>query len=266
MSDRALSFRKVRVTAGARTILAIDELLLASGELLAVMGPNGAGKSTLLRTCLGMQPLATGDVCVLGQPLAKLNGGALLRLRREIGYVPQMLPARGELPLTVREVVAIGRTGRARLLRPLGRADWQIVDEWLTRLGIAVLARRGFGEISGGEQRKVMIARAMVQEPRLLLLDEPTANLDLGWRERMVETIQSLYEQTRLAVVLVCHELEVLPAGCRRVVLLNNGQVLDSGSPVEVFTTQRIAELYGAGLAVVHQQGRHAVVPGGGPC
>ena len=82
----------------------------------------------------------------------------------------------------------------------------------------------------------------------------------------MVETIQSLYEQTRLAVVLVCHELEVLPACCRRVVLLNNGRVLDSGSPVEVFTTQRIAELYGAGLAVVHQQGRHAVVPGGGQC
>ncbi len=264
MSESAVSLRGVRVTAGARTVLAVDELSLANGELLAIMGPNGAGKSTLLRACLGMQPTVTGDVRVLGQPLGSLHGGALLRLRREIGYVPQMVPARGELPLTVREVVAIGRTGKAGLLRPLSRADWQIVDEWLTRLGIAALARRGFGEISGGEQRKVMIARAMVQEPRLLLLDEPTANLDLGWRERMVETIQSLYEQTRLAVVLVCHELEVLPACCHRVILLHCGQVLARGSPAAVFTPERIAELYGAGLTVVHQQGRHAVVPGGG--
>ena len=139
-----------------------------------------------------------------------------------------------------------------------------MVDEWLERLGISALAEHGFGEISGGEQRKVMIARAMVQQPRLLLLDEPTANLDMGWRERIVETIQSVFEETKLALVLVCHELEVLPACCKRVILLDQGRVIATGNPEDVFTDRQVTVLYGHGLSVFHQNGRHAVVPQGG--
>jgi ABC-type Mn2+/Zn2+ transport system ATPase subunit len=181
-----------------------------------------------------------------------------------MGYVPQHFPAQCELPLTVREVVAIGRTGLAGLFRRLNKSDWKIVDEWLARLGISALAQRGFGEISGGEQRKVMIARAMVQQPRLLLLDEPTANLDMGWRERIVETIQSVYDQTKLAVILVCHELEVLPACCKRVILLDKGRVIATGNPEAVFTDGQVTKLYGSGLSVLHRNGRHAVIPMGG--
>jgi len=178
--------------------------------------------------------------------------------------VPQVLPARSEMPLTVREVVSIGRAGLAGLFRPLSKPDWQVVDGWMERLGIAALAGSAFHEISGGEQRKAVIARAMVQQPQLLLLDEPTANLDLGWRERIVETVQTLYEETRLAVVLVCHELEVLPSCCQRVVLLDLGRVLATGTPERVFTNQQVAALYGRGLAAVHHGGRHAVIPAGG--
>lgn len=249
---------------GAQSVLRIPELTVAEGELFAVMGPNGAGKSTLLRVLLGLQPLADGSVHVLGESVNELTGGAVLRLRRRVGYIPQLLYARGELPLTVREVVAIGRTGRAGLWHRLGRADWQAVDYWLERLGIAALAGRGFGEISGGEQRKTMIACAMAQEPRLLLLDEPTANLDLGWREKLVATIQSLYESAHLTIVLVCHEPEVLPPGCRRVALLNRGELLDVGAPSAVFTESRLAQLYGMPLSLARQQDRYAIVPGGG--
>ena len=151
--------------------------------------------------------------------------------------------AGSELPLTVREVVAIGRTARAGLFHPLSRDDWQTVDQWIERLGLAALADRAFSQISGGEQRKTIIARAMAQEPELLLLDEPTANLDLGWRERIVETVQTLYTQTRISVVLVCHELEVLPPSCRQVVLLDAGRVAATGSPEAVFTPERVAAL-----------------------
>lgn len=104
----------------------------------------------------------------------------------------------------------------------------------------------------------------MAQEPELLLLDEPTANLDLGWRERIVETIQTLHAEARLSVVLVCHELEVLPPACRQVVLLEAGRVAATGSPEKIFTTERVTGLYGAALRTVRQGGRHAVVPGGG--
>ena len=261
MNASVIAIRNLRVRFGAKTLLAIDQLSLPDGELLAVMGPNGAGKSTLLRSCLGMQPHVSGGVSIFGQRLDALSQRALTQLRRSIGYVPQCLPARSELPLTVNEVVAIGRTGIAGLFRPLRKADWQIVGEWLDRLGITELANRSFSEISGGEQRKAMIARTMVQQPRLLLLDEPTANLDLGWRERIVETIQWLYEQTRVAVVLVCHEMEVLPPGCQNVVLLDHGKILAAGTPEQVLTVERISALYGVGLSVVHQHGRHAVVP-----
>jgi iron complex transport system ATP-binding protein len=185
-------------------------------------------------------------------------------LRRCIGYVPQLIPARSELPLTVREVVAIGRTARAGLFGRLSRCDWQTVEHWMDRLGLTRLADCAFSELSGGEQRKTILARAMAQEPKLLLLDEPTAHLDLGWRERMVETVQNLYRATGLSVVLVCHELEVLPPDCRQVILLEAGRVSAAGAPEAVFTTERVSRLYGASLETVHRAGRHAVLPGGG--
>jgi iron complex transport system ATP-binding protein len=178
--------------------------------------------------------------------------------------VAQLLPRQSELPLTVREVVAIGRTARAGLLHPLSRDDWQAVEAWIKRLGLESLANQAFRQLSGGEQRKTMIARAMVQEPELLFLDEPTANLDLGWRERIVGTIEALHAQMRLSIILVCHELEVLPPSCSQVVLLEQSHTSAMGPPEAVFTTERVRRLYGAGLQPVHQAGRHAVVPRGG--
>ena len=157
-----------------------------------------------------------------------------------------------------------GPAGIAGLFRRLGMQDWDIVDEWLERLGLSDLANRGYGEISGGQQRKTLIARAMVQRPELLLLDEPTANLDLGWRERIVRIIQELYEESAgLAVLLVCHELEVLPTCCGRVVVLESGRIVAEGPPQQVLSDRRIRALYGQGLAVIHQAGRYAVVPAG---
>lgn len=233
-----------------------------AGGITALMGPNGAGKTTLLRICLGMAKAERGEVKVLGEDVRRLKGTALARLRRRIGYVPQLLPTQSEMPLTIREVVAIGRTARAGLFHPLTRADWQVVDRWLGALGLAPLADRAFGQASGGEQRKAIIARAMVQEPELLLLDEPTANLDLGWRERIVEALESLYAQSRISVILVCHELEVLPIACRQIILLDQGRLVTTGSPEEVFTPDRVTSLYGARLEAMHRNGRHAVVPG----
>ncbi|MBN1943087.1 MAG: ABC transporter ATP-binding protein [Phycisphaerae bacterium] len=263
MSDVAVHIEGLLVRAGHRDILSVDSLGVSRGELLGLLGPNGAGKSTMLRCLLGMQGHVRGRVEVLGREIGTLPAGERTILRRRIGYVPQILPAQSEMPLTVQEVVAIGRTGIAGLLRPLKSADWRIVDEWLDRLGLADLARRGFGEISGGEQRKTLIARAMVQNPELLLLDEPTANLDLGWRERIVEVVEELYRQTHITVVLVCHELEVLPACCGRVVVLDEGRLTADGPPAETLTADRIQSLYGPTLGVMHTAGRWAVVPGG---
>ncbi len=259
-----LDLRGVRVEAGERVLLDLEAFQLGAGEVLGLMGPNGAGKTTLLRVCLGGERVAADRLRVLGVEVTRLRGAALAALRRRVGYLPQLLPGRSELPLTVREVVTIGRTARAGLGRRLTRADAAVVETWLGQLGLRALADRAFQELSGGEQRKVLLARVMAQEPEVLLLDEPTANLDLGWREELVATLERLHRLSGRAAVVVCHEPEVLPPACRRVVWLDAGRVVAAGPPEEVLGTAWARRLYGPGLRVVHERGRHAVVPGGG--
>jgi ABC-type cobalamin/Fe3+-siderophores transport system ATPase subunit len=264
MSDTLLRIEGLRVAAGTREIVHVEHLAVAAGEVLAILGPNGAGKSTLLRVCLGFQRPSAGRVELLGRGVHTLGTLGLARLRREVGYVPQALAGHSQMPLTLREVVAIGRAGRVGLGWPLGRADWHMVDDWIDRLGLAPLRDRAYADLSGGEQRKGLLARAMVQQPRVLLLDEPTAYLDLGWREQIVGTLDWLCEKSGVTLILVCHELEVLPKACRRLVLLERGRISADGAPADVVTAERIAALYGPGLRVMHEGGRHAVVPRGG--
>lgn len=261
MSKNAIQLENLTVRAGRKTILSIDDLSIKHGELVGLLGPNGAGKTTLLRCLLGLQGHVHGEVQVLDRGVKTLGARGLGLLRRRIGYVPQLLPSHSEMPLTVREVVAIGRTGIAGLFRPLCRRDWKIIDEWIERLGLSSLASRGYTQISGGEQRKTLIARAMVQQPELLILDEPTANLDMGWRERIVETISELYQLGNLTVMLVCHELEVLPSCCNRIAILNSGELVADGEPGEVLSEKMIRSLYGSGFDVLIRNGRYIVVP-----
>lgn len=267
MTEPAIEAQDLELAFGRRTVLRVPRLAVHRCEAMAVLGRNGAGKTTLLKACLGSHRPAAGRLRVLGQDLSELAWWQRLRLQRRIGYVPQSLANTSEVPLTVREVVAMGRTAAAGLLRPLGRSDWRLVDAWLERLGLADLAKRRFREVSGGEQRKTIVARAMVQQPEILLLDEPTAWLDLGWREQIVQLLQDLYMQTRMTIVLVCHELEVLPPCCRRVVMLADGTTSECGSPEEILTDITVSAFYGGCFRVRHEDGRHAVLPacGGKP-
>jgi len=263
MISPAVEIRNLEADVAGHRLLNVESFHVPAGAISAVMGRNGAGKTTLLRACLGLVPSARGEIRVLNCSVTQLRSAALTQLRRRIGYVAQLLPPRSEMPLKVREVVSIGRTGSAGLFRSLDKADWQIIDQWIERLGLTVLANRSFNEISGGEQRKTIIARAMAQRPELLLLDEPTANLDLGWRECIVETIEGLHRDTAVTILLVCHELEVIPSACRQVTLLERGGVVASGTPENVFTPERVAALYGTRLKVIHGSGRHGILPEG---
>jgi len=257
----AISIEALSVCRRGRTILQLEHLEVRRGQVVGLLGPNGAGKTTLLRTCTGYIRPTRGGVMVLGERVDRLGMLGITRLRQRVGYVPQMPAVAGELPITVREVVAIGRTGVRGLLRRLTAEDWRCIDAWIEKLSLGHVADLPYAEASGGEQRKAVLARAMVQQPELLLLDEPASNLDPGAREQIVHAIQTLHEQMALPVVLVCHEVEVLPPACRRVVLLEAGQLRADGPPEEVLTDERVRSLYGQGLAVVHRGGRHAVLP-----
>ncbi len=261
MTEPAIEAHDLALAFGWRTVLRVPSLAVDRGEALAVLGRNGAGKTTLLKACLGLHRPAAGRLSVLGQDVNTLGWWQLLRLQRRIGYVPQAMASGSEVPLTIREVVAMGRAAVVGLLRPLGRDDWRVVDTWLERVGLAKLANQRFREVSGGEQRKTIVARAMVQHPEILLLDEPTAWLDMGWREQIVQLLQDLYANSGMTIVLVCHELEVLPRCCQRVVLLADGTTTACGCPEDVLTDATVSAFYGGCFRVRHEDGRHAVLP-----
>jgi iron complex transport system ATP-binding protein len=257
----AIEIDALHVRRDRRTILSVDHLNVPAGDVLVVVGPNGAGKSTLLRCLIGAIRPQPGSVRILGQDVGRLAAMALTQLRRRVAYLAQVLAPGGEMPLLVREVVAIGRTGRAGLLRPLARRDWQLVDTWIERLGLARVARQSYRALSGGEQRKTLLAMAMVQEPEILLLDEPTANLDAYWREQMVTTFEELHHAQALTILLVCHDLEAIPATTGRVLVLRDGRVVAQGDCRAVLTQDCIEGLYGSGLSVLYRGGRYVLVP-----
>jgi iron complex transport system ATP-binding protein len=261
MSAPVLQMLETQVDAGRRRILDVDALRVWPAEVVAIVGPNGAGKSTLLQVALGFRRPARGTITLLDEDVPHLSRAGLARLRCRVAYIPQELAAHGHMPLTLREVVAIGRTGLAGLGRPLSDADWQHVDHAIDRLGLTPQRDQMYATLSGGEQRKTLLARGLAQQPALLILDEPTAHLDLGWRERLVTTLDELHRELQLPMLIVCHELEVIPPCCRRVVLLDQGRIADDGSPDTVFTADRMRRLYGVPLAVEHRTGRHLVVP-----
>ena len=261
MTSAAIELEGVVVIRGRRRILSLEHLTVAQGEVLAVLGPNGAGKSTLLKCCVGMVRPAAGQISVLGQSVGGLSTLALTRLRRRVAYLAQILAPGSEMPLTVREVVAIGRTGRAGLFRPLLAGDWRMVDDWIERLGLRAIAGSPYSVLSGGEQRKALLAMAMVQQPEILLLDEPTANLDFYWREQIVATLEELRAEGGLTIVLVCHDLEAMPRCTDHVLILQEGRAMTHGSPREVLVSDRIESLYGPGLTVIHQGDRYLLAP-----
>jgi iron complex transport system ATP-binding protein len=264
MNDPAIEVRSLVVRRARRAILQVEDLTVHHGQFVVILGRNGAGKSTLLKCLLGHVKPTNGKVSVLGNRLAPHSGISLSRLRGRIGYVPQVLAAHSETPLTVREVVAIGRTGIAGLFRRLTRNDWETVDSWLKTLGLADLSQQAYSSLSGGEQRKTLIAKAMVQQPEILMLDEPTANLDLFWREQIVVILQRLHEDLGLTIVLVCHELEVIPTCSGRLLVLQDGAIIADGLPENVLTCQLVEALYGSRLRLFCSGGRYAAVPRGG--
>jgi iron complex transport system ATP-binding protein len=264
VTGACLELSGVEVFRGGRAILTVDELGVAPGEFLGVVGVNGAGKTTFLRLCGALLRPDAGRVFLDNVNVASASAWRRTSVRRSIGYVPQASAYNAHLPLTVEEVVGTGRDGRRGLLRRRTGEDRRLVAHWMERLGLDSLAGRTFRTLSGGEQQKALIARAMVQEPTLLLLDEPAANLDLDWRARIVRLLDDLYRSCGLTVIMVSHETGMLPAACGRVALMRAGRILRQGPPDEMLSPEALAAVYGCAVDVAEMQGRRYAVAGEG--
>jgi iron complex transport system ATP-binding protein len=245
MAELLLSCREVSKAFGAQPLFDGVSLGVVAGEHIGLVGPNGAGKSTLLRVLAGLQR-GKGEVHLDGREVTRLTP----RQRAvRVGYAPQ-IPVLPEA-LTVREYVLLGRTPHHGLFSGPRRADDDVVAETLERLDLTTLGGRSLSRLSGGERQRAVLARTLAQRPGVLLLDEPTASLDLGHAQQVLELVDRLRHEDGLTVVTTLHDLALAGQYADRLVLLAGGQVAAAGDPARVLTAQRLADHYGASAEVV---------------
>jgi iron complex transport system ATP-binding protein len=234
-----------------RTIGREVSFTLGAGEVMCVLGPNGGGKTTLFRTLLGLLPRHAGSILVASDPLESLSRG---EIARRIGYVPQGHAA--YFAFTVREFVLMGRTAHMGALASPARNDVRVAERALESLELAHLAERPVTQISGGERQLALVARALAQEPKLLVMDEPTASLDFGNQVRILDRIRNLSEKG-ISILFSSHHPDHAFLCAGRALLLAEGRALALGTPQEVIRADTLERLYGVSVQVLP-------LPGGG--
>ncbi len=246
MSEAApLTVRGLTVALDGRPVLRQVDLDVAAGEFVALLGANGSGKSTLVRAAVGLVGSSAGTIELFGTPLDRF------RDRQRIGYVPQRNTAVAGVPATVHEVVMSGRLARRRFVGWRSHSDLEAVDAAIARVGLSEYARTSVNEMSGGQQQRALIARALASESELLIMDEPTAGVDHDNQESLAELLAGLIHEGT-SVLLVAHELGPLRPLIDRAVILRAGEVAYAG------TVDAIAE---DANTHAHRHGDHIEVP-----
>ena len=239
-----------------RTVGRDVSFALAAGEVMCVLGPNGGGKTTLFRTVLGLLPKQGGSIALGSVALESLSRP---EIARRVGYVPQ--GHAGYFAFTVREFVLMGRTAHLGVFSVPDRRDKDIAERALQSLGIAHIAEKPVTEISGGERQLALVARALAQEPRLLVLDEPTANLDFGNQVRVLQRISAL-AASGIAILFSSHDPDHAFLCAHRALLLAEGRVLEIGAPREVIRADTLERLYRVSVQVMPLPGgAHTCLP-----
>lgn len=241
-----LKIQNLSVAYGERVILHGIDLEVKSGEIMALIGPNGAGKSTLIRAVSGVIPIQSGSVRTNGDDLRALPPP---QRARYVATVPQAvaLPA----AFTVWEMVLMGRTPYLGFLGHASRADEELARTALARVHALDLVERRVGELSGGEAQRVLLARALCQSTPIILLDEPTAHLDLQYQVSLLELVRGLVRAEKLAVLIALHDLNLAARVAERIALMADGRIAALGTPRQVLTSELISRVYGLPVEVV---------------
>jgi zinc/manganese transport system ATP-binding protein len=239
---------------GGRAVLSGISLTIPNGQFIGVLGPNGAGKTTLMRAILGLIPVAAGNLRVLGRAPTRGNPA--------IGYIPQLHGTPPRLRLSGWDFVAATASGHRLGLPLLTKAERADIDRALDRVGARELARRPLAEMSGGERQRLLLAQALIGEPRLLLLDEPLISLDPHHQQEVVNLVKTVQSELGITVLFSAHELNPLLHAIDQVLYLGNGQAA-LGRVDDVITGPVLSRLYGAEIDVVRLAGRIFVMSGG---
>ena len=239
--DKGIVARNLTVTyRNGHTALYDVNFVIPGGSVTALVGVNGAGKSTLFKAMMGFIPHATGEISILGQPAGKALS------RNLVAYVPQAEDVDWDFPVLVEDVVMMGRYGHMGMLRRPRRADHDAVDEALERVGMTALRQRQIGELSGGQRKRVFLARALAQQSDVILLDEPFTGVDVQTEEQIISLMRTLATEGRIILVST-HNLGSVPEFCDRTILIK-GTVLGAGLTDDVFTRSNLEAAFGGVL------------------
>jgi iron complex transport system ATP-binding protein len=241
----AVGIQQLQVAFGHQPVLRDLSLEVEEGAFFIIIGPNSSGKTTLLKAIAGAVRPRGGQVRVWGVPLNHYSKKALARL---VAVVPQQIPT--DIPFTVQEVVLMGRSPHLGLLGLEKSRDLELAAEAMAITDVAHLARRPLQQLSGGELQRVIIARAICQEPRLILLDEPTAALDLAHQVNIMDLMEKLQKERGLTVIMVSHDLNLAAMYGDKLLLLKEGASIHTGSPASVLTYEQLELAYGCSLLV----------------
>jgi zinc/manganese transport system ATP-binding protein len=250
----AIEFRNVQLRLGNRTILDNVNITIGPNEFIGLLGPNGSGKTTLIRAILGLVSPSRGTITVLGDPATRGNAN--------VGYMPQVHSNLAGTRLRGWDFVASAVNGGHLGLPILSRDDRTEIARVLDLVSATELARRPLSEISGGERQRLLLAQALIGNPKLLLLDEPLVSLDPRHQDDVVQLVKTLQEQLEITVLFSAHELNPLIGTMNRVLYLGGGQA-ELGTVDEVITTPVLSRLYGSEIDVVRVDGRVFVMSGG---
>lgn len=228
------------------TIITNMSFKVAQGDYTAIIGPNGGGKSTLIRLLLGLNQKSGGSVKLFGQSIEKFKGW------KEIAYVPQQVTQVDQnFPATVYEVVRLGRFFDKRGWQKLSGADKQIIENVLSQLNIEKLRNRLIGDLSGGQRQRVMIARALVSQPKLLILDEPNTGVDVASQQSFYRLLKELNQNEGLTILFITHDIGVIADDIKEVLCINQ-TLLACHNPTDVLKCETVSELYGVTSHVMH--------------
>jgi iron complex transport system ATP-binding protein len=250
----AVAVHNLSVELGGSRILEDVSGTAEPGEWVTLIGPNGAGKTTFLRAVAGLVE-GRGSIELEGEPVAAMS-------RRELARRVALVPQAPHVPpeMSVAEYVLLGRTPHIGYFRGEGRRDLEATDRALARLDLVQLADRRLGTLSGGERQRAVLARALAQEPSILLLDEPTSSLDIGRQQQALELVDALRRDGGITVLSAMHDLTLAGQYADRLVFLDGGRVVASGTAREVLTSTLIASHYGAAVTVTSAGGGRIVV------
>lgn len=249
LSNLKLRIQNLSVQYDNRKILSDVNILVNPGEVAAVIGPNGAGKTTLIRAISGVIPILSGDIFIDGLDIHQLDP-------QERSKLLSVIPQARNLPVafTVQEVVTMGRTPYIGWLGKISKSDEEIIQTAMQKTDIADLSDRRMGELSGGEQQRVLVARAIAQQSKVMLLDEPTTHLDIQYQISLLKIIRNLATVDRLVILMAIHDLNLVARYSDRVIALVDGRVSANGPKDDVLTEAILSSIYHVPMKIIPQE------------